>query len=66
MNDYHKQCREKVGKMLKDQKKEDVYKWLVEETEPISTTKTEVNGGQMLVVSLVTISFSFLSLFSLL
>lgn len=52
--------------MLKDQKKEDVYKWLVEETEPISTTKTEVNGGQMLAVSLVTISFSFLSLFSLL
>lgn len=66
LNDYHKQCREKVGKMLKDQKKEDVYKWLVEETEPISTTKTEVNGGQMLAVSLVTISFSFLSLFSLL
>lgn len=69
LNNYHKQCREKVGKMLKDQRKEDVYKWLLQETEPISTEGSgggAVNGAQVLAVSVIKISFPFISLFSLL
>lgn len=69
LNNYHKQCREKVGKMLKDQGKEDVYKWLLQETEPISTEGSgggAVNGAQVLAVSVIKISFPFISLFSLL
>lgn len=53
LNKYHKECREKVGKMLKDQGKNDVYDWLVETTKPVG--KEVKAGGPSLTASAVTI-----------
>lgn len=36
LNKYHQDCLEKVGKMLRDQGKDDVYDWLKEITKPVS------------------------------
>ncbi|XP_068700264.1 xaa-Pro aminopeptidase 1-like [Montipora foliosa] len=36
LNKYHQDCLEKVGKMLRDQRKDDVYDWLKEITKPVS------------------------------
>ncbi|KAK2556842.1 putative Xaa-Pro aminopeptidase P [Acropora cervicornis] len=55
LNKYHKDCREKVGKMLKDQRKNDVYNWLVEITEPVG--KTDAIAGSL---SLAASVFTFL------
>ncbi|KAG7154775.1 Xaa-Pro aminopeptidase 1-like 2 [Homarus americanus] len=35
LNDYHAECREKVGKLLLQEGHKDAYDWLVRETEPI-------------------------------
>ncbi|XP_067012527.2 xaa-Pro aminopeptidase ApepP isoform X2 [Anabrus simplex] len=35
LNDYHKECREKVGSLLKKQHQNEAYDWLFRETEPI-------------------------------
>lgn len=64
LNDYHKQCREKIGKMLKDQGKHDVNKWLVELTEPITKQgPTPAAGARSLAVSAVIMLFAALGLF---
>jgi len=64
LNDYHKQCREKIGKMLKDQGKPDVNKWLVEITEPVTKQgPIPTAGARSLAVSAVTMLFAALGLF---
>ena len=64
LNNYHKQCREKTGKMLKDQKKTDVYNWLVELTEPVSQKGPIPTGGTgSLAVSAVIMLFAAVGLF---
>lgn len=65
LNQYHKDCREKVGKMLKARGKNDVYDWLVETTEPVGK-KTEIkSGGVSLAVSAFTFAFSAVCMFYL-
>ncbi|CAH3190793.1 unnamed protein product [Porites evermanni] len=55
LNKYHKDCREKVGKMLKDQGKQDVYDWLVEITEPVEQKGgTPTAGSVTLTLSAIT------------
>ena len=62
LNNYHKQCREKVGKMLKDQGKDEVYDWLVEITEPVGKQGQKA-GSASLTVSAVLMLLVALSLF---
>lgn len=61
LNKYHKDCREKVGKMLKDQRKNDVYKWLVEITETVGKTDA-IAGSRSLTASVFTFLWVALSL----
>ncbi|KAL9976354.1 hypothetical protein ACROYT_G013647 [Oculina patagonica] len=64
LNNYHKQCREKVGKMLKDQDKNDVYEWLVEITEPVGQKGPAPQAGAAsLTVSAVMMLLATLGLF---
>lgn len=64
LNNYHTQCREKIGKMLKDQGKTDVYNWLVELTEPVAQKGQIPTGGtRSLAVSAVIMLFAAVGLF---
>lgn len=64
LNNYHKQCREKIGNMLKDQDKTDVYNWLVELTEPVGKKgRIPAAGARSLAVSAVITLFAALGLF---
>lgn len=35
LNDYHKECLDKIGAELKKQGKNNIYKWLEEKTTPL-------------------------------
>lgn len=65
LNKYHKDCREKVGKMLKDQGKQDVYDWLVEITKPVEQKGgTPTAGSVTLTLSAITwMSVAAISMF---
>lgn len=64
LNNYHTQCREKIGKMLKDQGKTDVYNWLVELTELVAQKGQIPTGGtRSLAVSAVIMLFAAVGLF---
>lgn len=64
LNNYHTQCRKKIGKMLKDQGKTDVYNWLVELTEPVAQKGQIPTGGtRSLAVSAVIMLFAAVGLF---
>lgn len=64
LNKYHKDCRDKVGKMLKDQKKNDVYDWLVETTEPVGPDQAKASSFS-LTASAMTLLLAAINLFFL-
>jgi len=63
LNKYHKDCRDKVGAMLKQQGKNDVYDWLVEITKPVGvSTEPPKAGGLSITASAATVLFVAISL----
>ncbi|XP_066280818.1 xaa-Pro aminopeptidase 1-like isoform X1 [Branchiostoma lanceolatum] len=46
LNDYHRQVRETIGPELQRQGKDDVYDWLMKNTQPFETSRITSSGAQ--------------------